>query len=154
MQVHVLRVSITACTHHGVKYLTDAGNSFARDLGEDAKEDSEIGFAFPGGASPPGKRHWEGSHGHIPSLPSPYGWGTGKSWLPRPWGTPWDGPFNPRAVSYPGHLGTSLRDQRGCPAMGTWCSRCPSSMPRSPSLSCIPTQCHRGLMSSQTLTAF
>lgn len=72
MQVHVLRASVTACTHYEVQCLKDSGNSCARDSGQDAN-DCEICFIALGGARYPGGRHREGGCGPIPPVPSPCG---------------------------------------------------------------------------------
>lgn len=94
MQVHVLRASVTTCTYYGIKYLKDAGNSFARDLRQDAKEDCEIGCVTLGGARSPGGRHGEGGHSPVLPVPSPCrqrGWGEGLGrggcWAPGAGGT-------------------------------------------------------------------
>lgn len=51
----------------------NAGNSFARDSGQDAKEDCEIGFVAPGGERSTGDSHREGGRGPVLPVPSPWG---------------------------------------------------------------------------------
>lgn len=55
MQVHVLPASVMPHHHQGIKYLKDADNSFAKDLGQDTKDVCEIGFVPMG-------RHVEGGN--------------------------------------------------------------------------------------------
>ena len=122
----MFRASVTACTRYGVKYLKDAGNSFARDLGQDAKEDCEIGFVALGGEHAPlGEGIEKGAV--VPSHPSPHpvgsragvrGWGEGAAKPLVLGAAQWDGPFNP---SYPSCLGTSPEDQKGWAVTGAWC---------------------------------
>lgn len=144
MQIHVLRVSVTSCTHYGVKYLKDGGNSFARDSGQDAKEDCEIGFAAPGGSTLSWGKASRRGLWPRPTCPltlcaagpgrgaGARGRGKGAA-EPLVLGAPrWDGPFDPRVASYPSGLGTSPEDQRGWAVMGIWCPWHAARVPGSP----------------------